>query len=100
MVTSPVLKWPCQQDANPPTVARMAPSILSTRALGALLDAGAEEVNDNGDTWEIVSEATDFVAVRTALQDAARLPAAQPPRPHPMTTRPISKPRARRCSIT
>ena len=35
-----------------------------------MLDAGAEEVNDNGDTWEIVSEATDFVAVRTALQEA------------------------------
>src|SRR4051812_4574661 len=34
------------------------------------LEAGAEEVNDNGDTWEIVSEATDFVAVRTALQEA------------------------------
>ena len=35
-----------------------------------MLDAGAEEVNDHGDTFEIVSEATDFVAVRTALQDA------------------------------
>ncbi|MEU8434639.1 YebC/PmpR family DNA-binding transcriptional regulator [Streptomyces sp. NPDC029216] len=38
--------------------------------LGAVLDAGAEEVNDNGDTWEIISEATDLVAVRTALQEA------------------------------
>ena len=38
--------------------------------LGAVLDAGAEEVNDNGDTFEIVSEATDLVAVRTALQGA------------------------------
>ena len=38
--------------------------------LEIVLDAGAEEVNDNGDTWEIVSEATDFVAVRSALQDA------------------------------
>ena len=35
-----------------------------------MLDAGAEEVNDIGDTFEIISEATDFVAVRTALQDA------------------------------
>ena len=35
-----------------------------------MLDAGAEEVNDNGDTWEIVSEASDFVAVRQAIQDA------------------------------
>ena len=38
--------------------------------LEVVLDAGAEEVNDNGDTWEIVSEASDFVAVRQALQDA------------------------------
>jgi YebC/PmpR family DNA-binding regulatory protein len=38
--------------------------------LMAVLEAGAEEVNDNGDTWEIVSEATDFVAVRSALQEA------------------------------
>jgi YebC/PmpR family DNA-binding regulatory protein len=38
--------------------------------LEVVLDAGAEEVNDNGDTWEIVSEATDVVSVRTALQDA------------------------------
>lgn len=38
--------------------------------LGAVLDAGAEEVNDNGDTWETISEATDLVAVRTALQEA------------------------------
>ena len=38
--------------------------------LEVVLEAGAEEVNDNGDTWEIVSEATDVVAVRTALQEA------------------------------
>ncbi|PZT74037.1 MULTISPECIES: YebC/PmpR family DNA-binding transcriptional regulator [unclassified Streptomyces] len=36
--------------------------------LGAVLEAGAEEVNDLGDTYEVVSEATDLVAVRTALQ--------------------------------
>ena len=36
----------------------------------AVLDAGAEEVNDLGDTFEVLSEATDMVAVRTALQDA------------------------------
>jgi YebC/PmpR family DNA-binding regulatory protein len=38
--------------------------------LDAVLDAGAEEVNDNGETWEVVSEPTDLVAVRTALQGA------------------------------
>jgi YebC/PmpR family DNA-binding regulatory protein len=36
----------------------------------AVLDAGAEEVNDLEDSFEVVSEATDLVAVRTALQDA------------------------------
>ena len=38
--------------------------------LGAVLDAGAEEVNDLDEAFEVVSEATDLVAVRTALQDA------------------------------
>ena len=38
--------------------------------LTAVLDAGAEEVNDLGDTFEVVSEPGDLVAVRTALQDA------------------------------
>ncbi|MGK5730511.1 YebC/PmpR family DNA-binding transcriptional regulator [Streptomyces sp. URMC 124] len=36
--------------------------------LGAVLDAGAEEVNDLGESFEVLSEATDLVAVRTALQ--------------------------------
>ena len=38
--------------------------------LTAVLEAGAEEVNDLGDAFEVVSEATDLVAVRTALQEA------------------------------
>jgi len=38
--------------------------------LGAVLDAGAEEVNDLGEAFEVISEATDLVGVRTALQDA------------------------------
>ncbi len=38
--------------------------------LAAVLDAGAEEVNDEGDSFEVVSEPTDLVAVRTALQTA------------------------------
>lgn len=38
--------------------------------LAVVLDAGAEEVNDLGEAFEIVSEATDVVAVRTALQAA------------------------------
>jgi YebC/PmpR family DNA-binding regulatory protein len=38
--------------------------------LEVVLDAGAEEINDEGETFEILSEATDVVAVRTALQEA------------------------------
>jgi len=38
--------------------------------LVAVLDSGAEEVNDLGEAFEVVSEAGDLVAVRTALQDA------------------------------
>jgi YebC/PmpR family DNA-binding regulatory protein len=38
--------------------------------LAAVLDAGAEEVNDLGESYEVVSEATDLLTVRNALQDA------------------------------
>jgi YebC/PmpR family DNA-binding regulatory protein len=38
--------------------------------LEAALEAGAEEVNDLGDAFEVISEATDLVGVRTALQSA------------------------------
>ncbi len=38
--------------------------------LEVVLDAGAEEVNDNGDTFEVVAEASDLVAVREAVQRA------------------------------
>jgi transcriptional/translational regulatory protein YebC/TACO1 len=38
--------------------------------LTAVLDAGAEEVNNLGEAFEVVSEATDLVAVRSALQAA------------------------------
>jgi len=37
--------------------------------LAAVLDAGAEEVNDLGESFEVISEPTDLVAVRSALQD-------------------------------
>ena len=36
----------------------------------AVLDAGAEEVNDMGDSFEIVSEAGDLIPVRKSLQNA------------------------------
>jgi len=38
--------------------------------LEATLEAGAEEIKDAGEQWEIISEATDLVAVRTAVVDA------------------------------
>ncbi|HEX5402855.1 MAG TPA: YebC/PmpR family DNA-binding transcriptional regulator [Pseudonocardiaceae bacterium] len=36
----------------------------------AVLDAGAEEVNDLDESFEVVSEATDMVSVRRAVQSA------------------------------
>jgi len=39
--------------------------------LGAVLDAGAEEVNDLGDDFEVVCEATDLPTVRDALGAAS-----------------------------
>ena len=45
-------------------------SVSEDDVLEATLDAGAEEVNDLGDAFEVVSEATDLVAVRSALQEA------------------------------
>jgi YebC/PmpR family DNA-binding regulatory protein len=44
-------------------------SVDEDDVLGAVLDAGAEEVNDIGEAYEVISEPTDLVAVRTALQD-------------------------------
>ena len=38
--------------------------------VAAVLEAGAEEVNDLGESFEVVSEPTDLVATRTALQSA------------------------------
>ncbi len=38
--------------------------------LSAVLEAGAEEVNDLGDSFEVLSEPSDLVEVRKALQQA------------------------------
>lgn len=38
--------------------------------LEVVLEAGAEEINDLGDSFEVVSEAGDLIAVRTALVEA------------------------------
>jgi YebC/PmpR family DNA-binding regulatory protein len=45
-------------------------SVTEDDVLAAVLDAGAEEVNDLGESFEIVSEPSDMVAVRSALQQA------------------------------
>ncbi|WP_054953620.1 YebC/PmpR family DNA-binding transcriptional regulator [Flaviflexus massiliensis] len=47
-----------------------ADGVSEDEILMAVLDAGAEEVNDEGESYEILSEPNDVVAVRTALQDA------------------------------
>jgi YebC/PmpR family DNA-binding regulatory protein len=47
-----------------------ADGVTEDDVLLAVLDAGAEEVNDLGDSFEVISEPNDLVAVRTALQDA------------------------------
>jgi YebC/PmpR family DNA-binding regulatory protein len=50
-----------------------ADSLSEDDVLGAVLDAGAEEVNDLGEDFEVISEATDVSAVRAAVE-AASLP--------------------------
>ena len=44
--------------------------VTEDKILEQVLEVGAEEVNDLGDSLEIVSEPSDLVAVRTALQSA------------------------------
>jgi YebC/PmpR family DNA-binding regulatory protein len=56
-----VVLVPQQQDAK---------TVSEDDVLEATLDAGAEDVNDLGEAFEVISEATDLVAVRTALQAA------------------------------
>jgi YebC/PmpR family DNA-binding regulatory protein len=47
-----------------------AAAVSEDDVLVAVLDAGAEEVNDLGESLEVVSEPGDLVPVRQALQDA------------------------------
>jgi YebC/PmpR family DNA-binding regulatory protein len=46
------------------------PGVNEEKILDAVLEAGADEVNDLGDSFEIVSEPNDLVVVRKALQSA------------------------------
>jgi YebC/PmpR family DNA-binding regulatory protein len=47
-----------------------AGSVSEDDVLAAVLDAGAEECNDLGEAYEVVSEPGDLLAVRSALQQA------------------------------
>jgi transcriptional/translational regulatory protein YebC/TACO1 len=44
--------------------------VTEDKILEAVLDAGAQEVNDIGESFEIVCEPTDMPAVRAALDSA------------------------------
>jgi YebC/PmpR family DNA-binding regulatory protein len=48
-----------------------ADGVTEDDVLLAVLDAGAEEVNDLGESFEVISEPGDLVAVRTAVAEAA-----------------------------
>jgi YebC/PmpR family DNA-binding regulatory protein len=48
-----------------------AAGVGEDEVLGAVLDAGAEEVNDLGDDLEVICDATDTGAVRAALEAAS-----------------------------
>jgi len=51
-------------------IVNKAAGVSEDRILEAVLDAGAQEVNDLGESFEVVSEPSDLVAVRSALQAA------------------------------
>ncbi|WP_244928436.1 YebC/PmpR family DNA-binding transcriptional regulator [Nocardioides sp. W7] len=56
-----VVVVPAEQDGK---------SVSEDDVLEATLEAGADDVNDLGEAFEVVSEPTDLVSVRTALQAA------------------------------
>ncbi len=49
---------------------RKTDSVTEDDLLAAVLDAGAEEVNDRGEGFDIITEPGSLVAARTALQEA------------------------------
>jgi YebC/PmpR family DNA-binding regulatory protein len=51
-------------------VVPQADGLTEDDVLAAVLDAGAEDVTDRGETFEVITEATDMVGARTALQEA------------------------------
>lgn len=51
-------------------VARQGPGSDEEAVMSAALEAGAEDVTDAGESWEIVTEPTDYLPVREALEAA------------------------------
>ena len=51
-------------------IVKKVDGVTEDRILEVVLEAGCEEVNDLGDSFEIVSEPSDLIAVRTSLQAA------------------------------
>jgi transcriptional/translational regulatory protein YebC/TACO1 len=51
-------------------VSKNSGKVTEDSLLEVVLDAGADEVNDLGDSFEIVTAPSDLVAVRTSLQTA------------------------------
>ena len=51
-------------------IVKKVDGVTEDRILEVVLEAGCEEVNDLGDSFEIVSEPSDLIAVRTSLQGA------------------------------
>jgi YebC/PmpR family DNA-binding regulatory protein len=64
--------------------------------LAAVLDAGAEDVEDDGEIFEVVTETADLVAVRTALQQAGIDYDSAEPTFLPSVTVPLDEDGARR----
>ena len=51
-------------------VSKNGGKVTEDSLLEVVLDAGADEVNDLGDSFEVVAQPSDLVAVRTSLQTA------------------------------
>lgn len=51
-------------------IVNKADGVTEDDVLMAVLDAGAEEVSDLGESFEVISEPTDLVGVRTAVAEA------------------------------
>lgn len=49
-------------------------SLDEDRIMEAALDAGAENLSDEGERWQLVTAATDLAAVRNALEEAGITP--------------------------